>query len=722
MAGLPREIYKWLSSLDLSFTVKTPRRDFSNGFLIAEILSRFYPTDIYMHSFDYGSASKRKTDNWQQLEKFFKKREIPFERALLDDMIDAKEGAANQFLQQLYTFLTKRKVHVTQPPAPEAAAEEPSPTATYKATRTISQPASSLPMSRTSNQQAGPRVAHPVAPETVIPTVQFKGVAVKPADKPAAQLRASKAESIAARSQRSSEQLIGGSIRSVTDILNASVSGQIKGESAKALDPRRDAIAAFGDALRNLQPELVGAVFNDIQAKLNTIADSCAASNQEFWKFWTALLPCIASPVTVALVPAVDVVCAVGRRICEHDSDLAWNLLDNEYALPRLATVITSYPGRASTILRVLFSYTARTSVAHAHALERLQEALRSPSQFLRCVANTIWMEDDIFAQDREETKDLLDLYKYYGLSGLSCAAPRDRAAGAAILGALAYQTPDIVLALPQLPALAADSWWEVRAQAAVIACGLLRFSTEAAAEPADLLEIVRSALSPNESVHVIRVAIAASAAVLRTQSSLVEPFVNALVSLTAEDRAALFAENTSPVSPTAGDVSGNYDALSHPIQENWESLEVASCIATYVASTQPDNLSAGELHVLAVAASTGDATDAKAWAGIFNQLKPYIYVALCDDECISYVISALTAFFVGIPKEAIDSLGTLLSTLKILYPSGPVACQDEVAQFLLELVSATGPVSQAVADMVRQFPPELRKSRLGPVVDRVGK
>lgn len=113
MSGLPREVIKWVQSLDLSYSVKNPKRAFNNGFLIAEIFSRYFPADIQMHSFDFGENIDKKRDNWRLLMTFFKRRGLPIIIKDMDSLIKNENNSTIEFVKQVYTLLTER---VLMPP------------------------------------------------------------------------------------------------------------------------------------------------------------------------------------------------------------------------------------------------------------------------------------------------------------------------------------------------------------------------------------------------------------------------------------------------------------------------------------------------------------------------------------------------------------------------------------------------------------------------------
>jgi hypothetical protein len=119
---MQREVIKWVQSLDLSFAVHNPRRDLSNGFIVAEILSR-YDKGVSMHSFDTGSALARKLDNWAQVKKILKRLQCGgVTDELAEGALQGREGCGNAILEQLYSFLTKRalKSNVIAARAPAA--------------------------------------------------------------------------------------------------------------------------------------------------------------------------------------------------------------------------------------------------------------------------------------------------------------------------------------------------------------------------------------------------------------------------------------------------------------------------------------------------------------------------------------------------------------------------------------------------------------------------
>uniref|UniRef100_UPI0037E7C28D spermatogenesis-associated protein 4 n=1 Tax=Semicossyphus pulcher TaxID=241346 RepID=UPI0037E7C28D len=108
--ALPREVLKWLQSLDLSFYPKNVRRDFSNGYLVAEICSCYYPQDFPVHSFDKGTSLSAKQRNWSQIQRSLQKQNLHLMKEVIDGTIHCKPGAAELLVQEIYTVLTNRSI------------------------------------------------------------------------------------------------------------------------------------------------------------------------------------------------------------------------------------------------------------------------------------------------------------------------------------------------------------------------------------------------------------------------------------------------------------------------------------------------------------------------------------------------------------------------------------------------------------------------------------
>ncbi|EGR34127.1 hypothetical protein IMG5_023510 [Ichthyophthirius multifiliis] len=123
--SLPREILKWIQVLDLSYSVKDVKRfnfyfilffikkqrDLSNGFLIAEIFQRYYPLKIQMHSFDNSHNQSRKKNNWELLQLFFTKNEIPIQKNEWEPiLVDSDMEVLIVFMSKIFQILTQRKI------------------------------------------------------------------------------------------------------------------------------------------------------------------------------------------------------------------------------------------------------------------------------------------------------------------------------------------------------------------------------------------------------------------------------------------------------------------------------------------------------------------------------------------------------------------------------------------------------------------------------------
>ncbi|XP_068448803.1 spermatogenesis-associated protein 4 isoform X2 [Clinocottus analis] len=122
--GLPREVVKWLQNLDLSFYPKNMRRDFSNGYLVAEILSHYYNQDFQVQSYDRGASLSAKQRNWSKIERSLQKHNLHLMKETIDGSVHCKPGAAELLVQELYTFVTNQSIRDVQGPVSDFTDQE----------------------------------------------------------------------------------------------------------------------------------------------------------------------------------------------------------------------------------------------------------------------------------------------------------------------------------------------------------------------------------------------------------------------------------------------------------------------------------------------------------------------------------------------------------------------------------------------------------------------
>ena len=107
---LPREVLVWIQSLNLTYKISNPKRDLANGWLFAELLSRYHPDEIEMYQFDNGFKLEKKKNNWLHLQKFMNRMQIPVTPADWDPVMHAAPNAAYSLLKKFYTILTGREI------------------------------------------------------------------------------------------------------------------------------------------------------------------------------------------------------------------------------------------------------------------------------------------------------------------------------------------------------------------------------------------------------------------------------------------------------------------------------------------------------------------------------------------------------------------------------------------------------------------------------------
>lgn len=94
-------------------------RDLSNGFIVAEIISKAFPKEINIYQFYNSMKIAHKMDNWDRIAKCLAKHDFILTQEEYEPIVNYAPDAAMKFLRRLYEYFTGRKFIETAEKGPD---------------------------------------------------------------------------------------------------------------------------------------------------------------------------------------------------------------------------------------------------------------------------------------------------------------------------------------------------------------------------------------------------------------------------------------------------------------------------------------------------------------------------------------------------------------------------------------------------------------------------
>jgi len=485
--SLSREILRWLQSLDLAYSIKNVKRDFANGFLIAEIFSRYFRQGIQMHSYDNGTAIRVKKDNWSQLLKFFRKSNLDIiDPNAVTQIIHCEDGSVATFLVAIYKLLTQREVQpvVKRPPLTKTAqymrhtgskvikdtlrtgdfSEHPDERTTAVALNqvlddhesTLQHDKAMDPNRFSSISLSGskaPNVSKTMeASKGETPQITVEQIQVKQSNRNIAHLRAAQdpgASSYANNAPASNSSPLQPQDHqqealheSVTSSFKPTASRGSRGGAgvAEMLD---GIVSAEYESFLVFAGELVGGNAKAVNASDDIFENVCraaedvafaamegnAASFPYLCNSFSPLLKELVEPSVTAksvFKSAANAFSLIGESMKAIDPEQTATLFFAT-TLPKLAPLLSAQPTKRGALCECFYSFIECTVPAHIAAVKKLQTVLDDVPAFVHALTALVFLEDESLFQDAASGADLLDLYLYYSLIGLSQTSPSIR-------------------------------------------------------------------------------------------------------------------------------------------------------------------------------------------------------------------------------------------------------------------------------------------------------
>lgn len=765
MSGLPRQILKWLQGLDLSYSVRNTRRDFANGFLVAEIMSRYYRNDIQMHSYDNGSCIAARKDNWNRLLLFFKKLHIAIDKEMIDHVMYSRPRAIKPVITILYEFLTGKKLpeaseieedSIIPPYSKQTASNAVSQTLkdTNDALADINQTQTQTRavvethkknLRKEKNENPGrfqvkvsrvPQRTVNAEDDDAIRGLSFvKEVNVKRIDENVTHLRQKGQNTTRGISDTGRDTGLGpATVRSPmsntkvsigASPINASGATQSLKGGERCVEAREsefvrcigryaklalknivsekelsntDAVAGFVKHCINFQakPHLEAFFYGITHHENEICLNACRSSVKDFWEFVHFVFTIIerANP-NAAIIPFVkEFATNICKGILEFDAERPFALLC-DFGLIRVRDLLYNHPKKRTPVLELLYGFVRDTPADHIKVLNKLHSLLEDSSVFIACVAHMIKLE-------KELKGDLSNVYIHYTLTCIQSPRPSIRACALSLLSTIAREDDGLALALRimrRLMELTEDAWWEVQVQLYIV-CSVLMLRLDCRhSNIKEVHYLVRKLLEQSHSDRVMTIGFAALCESICNHVELLDPFVERLLAEHNVRRSLISLKDCPEKIIIDSSALGTYKLT--PVQTHWSAIRIVQAIAKSVQNAKLGNLEQGHLDLLFASIGSLEefpADEVHEWVALFDILKDYLLVELCDDR-VCEGISELLLFFLDSTKPLIRAAATsilkpdsdgsvppLFGILKLVFPDGAPSCRKVLLSFLSEL------------------------------------
>ena len=524
MNRIPRETLLWLLSLNLTYKIKDPKHDLANGFLIAEILTRYYTTEskepegfkISTRSFDTGYGVEAKKANWKLLMKMFKRHSIPITEKEIEDVMTFAPDAALNMLVKVHGLLTGG--------SPEAAGKVNEPEAEHvpdyarptifqrlkdkqllriKDKKTLTEKVEDIINTQNETDQnlrltradrftkskriiirgdeefkdmceARRRKAMERAEGGEIggDGPDTKEVKVKAVN--AKNLAKAKMSRRAALTSAEEETVVISFYSVLNDVINSILSVKMEHEDKEEIQEYKEyeenrglfIIKHFNDR----DPSEINQIFDQMLERADEFAKSLETNAVDFPNYmnFVVMMFEVMQPFTELFAKFVNIVTDIGKKLLNLDAQIS-ELYFLEYGLPILAPFLVKNTAKCNELIIILPCYIPASSNSYIRLIQCMKSSIKPFDIFIYCLAKLM----SFGSVDVDEA--LYTMCLEVALDGFQTTSPVTRTKALTVLEVLShYDFRPMLQILDMIDKLSMDYYWESRAQIIILVTNIL--------------------------------------------------------------------------------------------------------------------------------------------------------------------------------------------------------------------------------------------------------